>query len=123
MMLKRILVAVDGTASSWRALEYACALVALSKGELIVTTVANENGDKVLNQAHAILDGHKDINTSFVLETGDSPAGKILEVEKRENCDTIVSGSRGLGTLEALLRQSVSQTLLEEADVPLIVVK
>jgi nucleotide-binding universal stress UspA family protein len=122
-MLKRILVGVDGTASSWRALEYACGLAALSKGTLIVLTVQEDGGQDILNQAHAIMDGREEIEVEYVLENGAHPASKILEVEKRENCDSIVTGTRGLGTVEALLRSSVSQTLLEEADVPVIVVK
>ena len=39
-MLRRILVPIDGTESSWRALEYACELVRLSGGSLVVMTVA-----------------------------------------------------------------------------------
>lgn len=122
-MLKRILTAVDGTPSSWRALDYACDLASLSGGEVIVITVAEHDGDKVLDQAHAILAGHENLAASYILENGSHPASSILEVEKRERCDTLVTGSRGLGTLEALLRSSVSQTLTEEADVPVIVVK
>ena len=122
-MLKRILVAVDGSASSWRALEYACGLAVLSKGTLIILTVQEDNGQDILGQSHAILDGQEGIEAEYVLENGSHPASKILEVEKRENCDSIVTGTRGLGTVEALLRSSVSQTLLEEADVPVIVVK
>lgn len=122
-MLKRILVAVDGSASSWRALEYACGLAVLSKGTLIILTVQEDNGQDILGQSHAILNGREEIEAEYVLENGSHPASKILEVEKRERCDTLVTGTRGLGTVEAMLRGSVSQTLMEEADVPLIVVK
>ena len=90
---------------------------------MIVLTVQEDGGHDILDQAHAIMDGREEIEVEYVLETGTHPASKILEVEKREDCDTIVTGTRGLGTVEALLRSSVSQTLLEEADVPVIVVK
>ena len=122
-MLKRILVAVDGTASSWRALEYASGLAELSKGTLVIVTVSTEKGQDILHQARMLMDSREDVETEYILENGSHPASKILEVEKREHCDSIVTGTRGLGTVEALLRSSVSQTLMEEADVPLIVVK
>ena len=38
-MLRRILVPIDGTECSWRALEYACELVRFSGGSLVVMTV------------------------------------------------------------------------------------
>ena len=38
-MLKKILVPIDGTEYSWRALEYALGLAKLSGGELVVLMV------------------------------------------------------------------------------------
>ena len=42
-MLKRVLVAIDGSDYSWRALEYACSLVKMSGGSLVIMTVAPKN--------------------------------------------------------------------------------
>ena len=38
-MLKKILVPIDGTEYSWRAMEYAAALAKLSCGHLVILTV------------------------------------------------------------------------------------
>ena len=68
-MLKRILVPIDGTEHSWRALEYACELVSYTRGSLVIMTVVSgrmkqhivefgsdclyaQMGDEVLDAAH-----------------------------------------------------------------------
>ncbi len=138
-MLKRILVAIDGTDYSWRALEYASGLAKLSGGHLVIMTVAPKNapipifaadgdcltaqiGDEVLDAARAIMQG-QNIPCSYLLERGGKVSELILQAEKTENCDAIVLGSRGFGVLEGLFRSSVSQVIIENADVPVIVVK
>lgn len=138
-MLKRVLVAIDGTERSWRALEYACSLVKLSGGEMVIMTVAPKNkpvpvlfadgdcmtaqiGDEVLDAARSVM-RKQNINCSYLLERGGNVAEHILQAEKAEDCDAIVLGSRGFGTLEGLLKNSVSQVIVENADVPVIIVK
>jgi nucleotide-binding universal stress UspA family protein len=85
-MLNRVLVAIDGSDYSWRALEYACSLVKLSGGSLVIMTVARKKasvpvlvadgdcmtaqiGDEVLDAARSVMAGH-DINCSYLLEHG-----------------------------------------------------
>ena len=46
-MLKHILVPVDGTDYSWRALDYAADLAALSGGELFIVTIVREGGNPI----------------------------------------------------------------------------
>ena len=138
-MLKRVLVAIDGSDYSWLALEYACSLVKLSGGSLVIMTVAPKNspvpvlfadgdcltthiGDEVLDSARSVMRG-QGIDCSYILERGGKVAEHILRAEKSENCDAIVLGSRGFGTLEGLLKNSVSQVVLEHADIPVIIVK
>lgn len=132
-------MAIDGSDYSWRALEYACSLVKLSGGSLVILTVAPKNspvpvlfadgdcmtaqiGDEVLDAARSVMRGQK-ISCSYLLERGGSIAEHILRAEKSEDCDAIVIGSRGFGKLEGLLKNSVSQTIVENADVPVIIVK
>ena len=138
-MLKRILVPIDGTEYSWRALEYASALARLSGGCLVVMTVSKKDapvpivftgddclvaqiGNEVLDVARAIMSG-QGVECSYLLEQDSNVTESILHTEKVEHCDTIVLGSRGFGTLEGLLKGSVSQVIVESADVPVIVVK
>ena len=138
-MLKRILVPIDGTEYSWRALEYAMGLAGLSGGSLVIMTVAPKElfstavvqhgdcliaqiGDEVLDAARGIIQG-SGISTSYLLEKGGNIAEHILRAEKTEKCDAIVLGSRGFGMLEGLFKNSVSQVVVENADVPVTIVK
>lgn len=91
-MLKRILVPIDGTEHSWRALEYACELVSYTRGSLVIMTVVSgrmkqhivefgsdclyaQMGDEVLDAAHAILSG-KNIDCTYLLENDNDIAKK-----------------------------------------------
>ena len=138
-MLRRILVPIDGTECSWRALEYACELVRFSGGSLVVMTVdkgqhaepilAAEGdpffahiGNEVLDSANAMLAG-KNIDCTYLLETGGNVAASLLETVQSEGCDGIVLGSRGMGVIEGLFRSSISQLVLENAEVPVTIVK
>lgn len=138
-MLERILVPIDGTEYSWRALEYAAELAKLSGGSLVVMTVAQKElfstaviqqgdclvaqiGDEVLDAARAVLSG-SGVSASYLLEKGGNIAEHILRAEKTEKCDAIVLGSRGFGMLEGLFKNSVSQVIVENADVPVTIVK
>lgn len=55
-------------------------------------------------------------------ETG-HPADKIIAVAEELQCDTIVMGSRGLGSITKLFLGSVSTEVINKAEVPVIVVK
>lgn len=138
-MLKRILVPIDGTEHSWRALEYACELVGYTRGSLVVMTVLSgrmkqhivefgsdclyvQMGDEVLDAAHAILSG-KNIDCTYLLENDNDIAESILRAVDEQDCDGIVLGSRGMGVLEGLFRNSVSSVIVENANVPVTIVK
>lgn len=138
-MLKRILVPIDGTEHSWRALEYACELVSYTRGSLVVMTVLSgrmkqhivefgsdclyvQMGDEVLDAAHAILSG-KNIDCTYLLENDNDIAESILRAADEQDCDGIVLGSRGMGVLEGLFRNSVSSVIVENANVPVTIVK
>ena len=126
-MLKRILVPIDGTEHSWRALEYACELVSYTRGSLVVMTVFSgrmkqQMGDEVLDAAHAILSG-KNIDCTYLLENDNDIAESILRAAGEQDCDGIVLGSRGMGVLEGLFRNSVSSVIVENANVPVTIVK
>lgn len=138
-MLKRILVPIDGTEHSWRALEYACELVSYTRGSLVIMTVVSgrmkqhivefgsdclyvQMGDEVLDAAHAILSG-KNTDCTYLLENDNDIAESILRAADEQDCDGIVLGSRGMGVLEGLFRNSVSSVIVENANVPVTIVK
>lgn len=145
-MLKKILVPIDGTDYSWRAMEYAASLVKLSGGELVVLTVVKpgvktvggqpleeefvysangpvmQMGNEVLDAAKHLMD-QQEVPCDYLLAVGGKPAEEIIRLSRREKCDSIVIGSRGFGALEGLLKNSVSRVVVEEASVPVIVIK
>lgn len=133
-MFKRLLVPIDGTDYSWRALDYACELASLSGGSLVIMTVSHDIhafafdggfghiGDEVLDTAYEMLQA-KNIDCTYLLERDGDVAEQILLAAKEEHCDGIVIGSRGLGVVEGFFRSSVSQSVVENANVPVTIVK
>lgn len=138
-MLQRILVPIDGTDYSWRALEYACELVSYTRGSLVVMTVVSgrrlqpvmevdgdclraQIGDELLEAAYVMLSG-KNVDCTYILENDSNIAESILRAAEEQKCEAIVLGSRGMGVLEGLFRSSVSQVVVENATVPVTIVK
>lgn len=145
-MLKKILVPIDGSEHSWRAMEYAAALARLSVGHLVILTIVKPGinavggapleeelvysangpvmqiGNEVLGAAKHLMD-KQEVPCDYLLAISSRPSEEIVKLGRREGCDTIVIGSRGFGTLEGMLKRSVSRTVVEEAGVPVIVIK
>ena len=138
-MLRRILVPIDGTDYSWRALEYACELVSYTRGSLVVMTVVSgrrlqpvmevdgdclraQIGDELLEAAYVMLSG-KNVDCTYILENDSNIAESILRATSEQKCEAIVLGSRGMGVLEGLFRSSVSQAVVENATVPVTIIK
>lgn len=145
-MLKKLLVAIDGTEYSWRALEYAMGIAKLNDAEMVVLTVAKDGlqhtpqlpleselagtvnepamqiGNDVLGAAKHMVE-QQQIPCSYTLVIGSRPAPEIIKCCRKEHCDTIIIGTRGFGAIEGLFKNSVSQTVIENASVPVIVIK
>ena len=145
-MLKKLLVAIDGTEYSWRALEYAMGIAKLNDAEMVVLTVAKDGlqhtpqlpleselagtvnepamqiGNDVLGAAKHMVD-QQQIPCSYTLVIGSRPAPEIIKCCRKEHCDTIIIGTRGFGAIAGLFKNSVSQTVIENASVPVIVIK
>lgn len=151
-IMQKILVPIDGTEYSWRALEYAAGLASLSGGGLYVVTVVTEEGgspsgsaplrsheeqeaddgdettvmqigNDVLNAAQALLGSHPSLDCNYILMRDEDVAAAILEAVSVNGCDAIVLGCRAKSLFQQLLRRSVSQSVLEEAGVPVLLVK
>ncbi len=137
--MEKILIPVDGSDSSERALGKAIELANALKAKLIFLYVANVNqlavnsclsaelleamnkaGDVVLT--HAEESSSNGIETERVMETG-SPAPVIIDVAEEHGVDLIVMGSRGLGLVKGVLLGSVSQYVVENAKCAVMVVK
>ena len=145
-MFEKILVPVDGSETSWRALAEAKELAEAFKGELLVVnviqpynnsamlvvpldqTLIDQNNAAMKKAGFATLDMAKDKLGSYAgdveyLEETGNPAELILDACKEKGCDTIVIGSRGLSGVEEFLLGSVSSKVSQYAKVPVVVVK
>lgn len=145
-MFKKILVPVDGSQTSWKALDTARSLAEKYDGMLLVITVMipygsgsflqmsldqtliDQNNAAMKKAGFATLDMAKDKLGSYAgdveyLEETGNPAELILDACKEKGCDTIVIGSRGLSGVEEFLLGSVSSKVSQYAKVPVMVVK
>ena len=139
MMIKTILVPVDGSDSSDRAVAQAISIADLCNSKLHFLYVANINqlainaclsdailaavkkaGEVILDRAVNMVPS--EIQYETFSETG-SPAATILEFEKQHKIDLVVMGSRGLGLVKGVLLGSVSQYIVEQSSCPVLVVK
>lgn len=147
-MLKTILVPVDGSASSYKALNYAFNLGESFQSRLIVLTVSDpfdlspppdlkdlkvpagelSPEEKILAGGAALAiaqklaekRGYADI--AFEKAIAADPAARILQQAQIVNADTIVMGKRGLGTTKAFLLGSVSFRIASAAICPVVIV-
>ena len=131
----RVLLAVDRSNSTLRAIEYVCNL-ARSGAQLEVEvlnvprpvpalcfenqTMADnyyrEQGAAVLGDVNEAL-RDAGLYSTVHIEPGD-PAETILKVAERRNCTRIVMGSRGLGSIANLVLGSVAYKVLQLAPIP-----
>jgi len=145
-MFTKILVPVDGSETSWRALAEAkllaekfggsltvvnviqpynnAALLAVPLDQATITQGNNELekiGDKVLSLAKEKMEGFKG-KVEFDLEVG-HPSERIIALAKKKNCDSIVIGSRGLSGIAEFFLGSVSSRVAQYANLPVLIVK
>ncbi|PWV45293.1 universal stress protein [Nocardiopsis sp. L17-MgMaSL7] len=143
--LDRIVVGVDGSNPSRRALGLAVNLAAETDGELVVvnswevpypydpiamTAAGHQPQENIFERqseelvaellAEAMDEQREDVNIEVtVVRTQSGPVDAILEAA--EGADAIVVGSRGRGTIRGLLLGSVSQGVLHHAKIPVVV--
>ena len=142
-MLSKILVPVDGSENSFRALEHAIFLSTKIEGAQTTVTYIIEAAPsvyiyspKVMEKLRAdyksesakILERCKDmanksgINIHTVLIEGD-PASKIIGYSEMEKFEIIIIGSRGMGQFKEMILGSVSNKVLHHAKCSVMVVR
>jgi nucleotide-binding universal stress UspA family protein len=146
-MLKKIVVPVDGSENSMRAVDYAFELGKKFESELMVVNVVtpHDRATEIRNEVEAVrirndekeekakkalqlaegrvkkLGGYAKIK--YTQLSGSDPAEAIIKAAEEQGADTIVIGNRGLGTLSALILGSVSEKLIQSSKIPVLVVK
>jgi len=140
-MFKSVLVAVDGSDHSKRAVACAASIAGKFDAQLIVMHVMKHIGsdrvpkslkhlariehievseadilqstaDGITTEARDLAETNGAIDIETIVETGD-PADRIVEYCNARNVDLVVMGRRGLGDVASLLLGSVSHKLAQ----------
>ena len=145
-MFKKILVPVDGSEGSWRALADAldigrkftselgivnviqpfnnAALLAMPGGSVILdrdNTELEEIGNHILELAKEKVGAYPH-KVDYLVEVG-HPSERIIAISGKEKCDAIVIGSRGLSGIAEFFLGSVSSKVAQYANVPVLITK
>ena len=150
-MIKKILVALDGSEAANKALDFALDLAEKYSADILLFTVVQpvtmpfyvfEEVPTPIVPEHATFSKRLEaysrdllseilkkvkkekpkLNVSSRLEEG-QPADKIVKIAKDEGVDVIVIGSRGLSGVKEWLLGSVSDRVADKADCPVLIVK
>lgn len=123
--IKKILVPVDGSVGGCKAVDEALFFAEKCDAELdFVYVASNINKDipshivfeRIWEKLSDSRKARKHVKSGHI-------ARSILEVAEEEGSDMIIMGSRGLGLLKGVLIGSVSQKVIEEAKIPVMVIK
>lgn len=121
----RILVGIDGSNQSDRALLEAVTIAKQFSGSLKVITVYGQGMEKkaqeIIERAKLYLENEVEYTSLAIL--GSNPARALRDIAEHENFDLIVVGSRGLGTKTSILLGSVSRQVVANAECNVLVVK
>ena len=137
-MYKHIMVAVDGSDNSMRAVEQAAMLAAAGEGTK-VSILSVINIDVYSDMVYDPIEAHGDAQreklepaSEIFREAGvepdiqllhGRPAEEIIRIVEQGGADLLVIGSRGLNTLQELAIGSVSHKVLKHVTCPTLVVK
>jgi len=139
-MFKSIVVAIDGSKHSHKALDYAKDLAEQSKAALwLVHVFPHTSGllegdvyEKLVvkreSEGQAILDEARQKLGDTTLEVHEElleapETEAIISVAKTRKADLIVMGSRGRGSLQGLLLGSITHKVIQHAPCPVMVVR
>jgi nucleotide-binding universal stress UspA family protein len=136
--VKTILLAYDDTEPSRRALDRAASLAEAFGSRVLVTSIASlvhssprsvtqiDRGGGVgthtdeVRQAQTMLE-ERGIAAESVTAAGD-PASSIAQLAEDRHADLVVVGTRGVGPVQRLLGQSVSQAVSRRVSCDLLIV-
>lgn len=140
MPIERILIGVDGSDDSRRALEWAVELAGPLGAEVVAVHALGlleqlePDGEPVPTASHraeivrvfeqewcAPLDSAAGVCSRRLVEDG-PPAMVLLRVAEQDDVDLVVVGSRGIGGFDELLLGSTSTQVMQHAPVPVTVI-
>ena len=136
---KKILVPLDGSKYSEKALQRACEVVNAFDSKLILLYVVEKSlpfnlldrkeylkmarrfGNKTLEKVNNVL-LKKGITAKTFLKEG-KIVTEIEKVVKKEKCNLIIVGNKGLGSVTRFLLGSVSNKLAQSSSCSLLIIK
>jgi nucleotide-binding universal stress UspA family protein len=138
-MIKKILVAYDGSMQAEKAYDFALDIAQKYSAELVVISVARPPEPPVAVETQAVLDGATEyfqnrfkqlqeraaalgIEPRLEVRVG-HPAGQIVHEAVQESADMIVMGHRGESFFQKWLLGSVAKRVLSYAHCPVLVIR
>lgn len=140
MQIRKVLLPVDGSASSDRAVNYAMGFCELVGAEAVLLhahraapqTLGKPNFDEAAerldSESREVLRPYEEAMTLAGVNyaariVGGPTAEVIFDVAQSEGCDLIIMGSRGKSELEGLVVGSVTHKVLHLAPCPVLVIR
>ena len=143
--MKKLLVPVDGSECSWKAVKTARLFAEAVPAEITVVYVIPDlsmyhaygrdhtyeknlydasryRAQGILDEAQKLFSDYDAGNVHYITKSGE-PAAAIVECAKDNEMDTIVIGSRGMGRMARLLIGSVSSKVVSHAPCSFMVVR
>ena len=129
LMLRRVIVPLDGSTAAVAALELLLSLPRANELELVVLRVvsrtpdqaAAEDAERQLDDLAGRARRHVAAADVRVVES-DKPADAIVGAVRRELADVIAMSTRGAGGLERLILGSVATGVARKSEVPVLLV-
>ncbi|TWH64897.1 nucleotide-binding universal stress UspA family protein [Azomonas agilis] len=143
--MRNVLIAFDGSASAHRALQYVIDFAKEHKaslevhvlnvqqepvmfGEYVTVEMIDQmtqgflsKGSEIVKEASNYVES-AGLSCKTHVMLGNVPE-KVRETVTQLGCDTVVMGTRGLGSLKGLLLGSVATQVIHEVPVPVVLVK
>ena len=134
--MKSILVPIDGSEPSYRALEHAAKLAEglgikltvlavrqyIVGRKVVVSVWTEEEVDNILKKARELAVGLYRKDVAIVEVKSRDVARAIMEYAEQNEIDLIVMGASGMGNVKAFLIGSVSEEVLRKSICPVTVV-
>ena len=128
--MQKILIGVDGSEHSKKALAEAIKIAEKFGAEITVVSVfypaptpsAHEFSHRILEDAKVVLEDEK-VKYKLVSVLNPNTPKVITDMAENENFDLVVVGSRGIGAIHAYLIGSVCNKICYDSPVNVLIVK
>lgn len=120
----RIVVGIDGSEHSLKALEFALRHAGETEAEVLVLHAHRQEGDPTDAKVEGVIDravrGREGVRVEAEHVVG-APAEKLTDASR--DADLVVIGTRGRSAIRTLLVGSVTQSVLQDSQCPVAVVR